>query len=187
VTPRAATPAQTPVVTGRATQRQLAPTTVQRSTPTVQRSTVDTRRFDQNNDGRTWNNNRDRDNWRNDGFRGWSRYRYFNAPSYAYRNWDRNRYYSWNNHRYHWFNNSWVIITPSYDYDYVDSYDAPIIADNIVTSVQAELSRRGYDPGPVDGVIGSRTRDALAQFQSDRGLAITGRIDQPTLLALGLA
>jgi hypothetical protein len=123
--------------------------------------------------------------WDNDDRRqSWERYRYFRAPSWVYRNWDRNRSYWWNDHRYHWFGGNWVIIDPGYAY--VDSYAQPIIGSNVVSEVQYELTRRGYYPGAVDGILGGQTRDAIAQFQADRGLPVTGRINQLLLDELGI-
>ena len=40
--------------------------------------------------------------------------------------------------------------------------------------IQRGLKRRGYDPGPVDGLLGRRTARALRKFQADHGLAVTG-------------
>jgi hypothetical protein len=57
---------------------------------------------------------------------------------------------------------------------------------NIATEVQDELNRRGYDSGLADGILGSQTRKAIAQFQRDSGLPVTGRIDRPLLVALGI-
>lgn len=45
-----------------------------------------------------------------------------------------------------------------------------------VRTVQRQLIGLGYDPGPVDGVEGQRTRQAIRQFQSDAGLGEDGRI-----------
>lgn len=36
--------------------------------------------------------------------------------------------------------------------------------------VQRQLAKRGYDPGPVDGVAGPKTQRALRQFQQSQGL-----------------
>ena len=58
-----------------------------------------------------------------------------------------------------------------------------------IRSIQQELKNRGYDPGPIDGVIGSQTRTAIRSFQTDNGLAVgvEGRsIPYETLKALGL-
>lgn len=40
-----------------------------------------------------------------------------------------------------------------------------------VADIQRDLKRLGYDPGPVDGVIGPRTKAAIAQFEGDQGHA----------------
>jgi peptidoglycan hydrolase-like protein with peptidoglycan-binding domain len=53
--------------------------------------------------------------------------------------------------------------------------------------VQAQLQDDGYYAGPVDGILGPQTREALAAFQADHGLAITSAADGPTLQTLGLA
>ena len=49
---------------------------------------------------------------------------------------------------------------------------------------QEALLKQGYTPGPADGLMGSRTRDALQQFQRDLGLSKTGKIDDATKAAL---
>ena len=40
--------------------------------------------------------------------------------------------------------------------------------------IQRGLGIAGFDPGPVDGVFGSRTREALRQWQSQVGVSATG-------------
>jgi len=47
-----------------------------------------------------------------------------------------------------------------------------------VSRVQAGLAKLGYDPGPVDGVMGNRTGAAIRKYQSDHNLLVDGR---PTL------
>ena len=59
--------------------------------------------------------------------------------------------------------------------------------DPIIEAVQRELDERGYDPGEIDGLTGSRTRGAIRKFQRSAGLPDTGKIDEATLAALGLA
>jgi len=72
-------------------------------------------------------------------------------------------------------------------------YDGPIYGyndlspDQVIVNVQSQLQRDGYYAGPVDGILGSQTRQALAAFQADHGLAITSAVDRPTLATLGLA
>ena len=55
-----------------------------------------------------------------------------------------------------------------------------------VEAVQRRLVELGYEPGTVDGLMGPRTRTALAALQRDRALAATGHVDADTLAALGL-
>ena len=57
----------------------------------------------------------------------------------------------------------------------------------IVATVQRRLSELGYPVGAVDGKTGSRTRQAIADFQRDQGLPITGVADESLLSALNTA
>jgi len=50
--------------------------------------------------------------------------------------------------------------------------------------VQQRLLDRGFDIGEVDGMIGSKTREAIKQFQSRNGLPEDGRAGQRVLNAL---
>jgi hypothetical protein len=173
-------------------------TRVLRSQPVASRAVLESRRIDNDRgdgdrrfDDRRDNDRRDndrRDNdsrWANDRQRSWQRYSHYHAPSSAYRNWERHRTYSWNDHRYHWYGGSWIIIDPGYAY-VESSPRLSAVGGNVVAEVQVELQRAGYHPGPADGVIGGRTRSAIAQYQSDRNLPVTGRIDRPLLSSLGI-
>jgi peptidoglycan hydrolase-like protein with peptidoglycan-binding domain len=53
-----------------------------------------------------------------------------------------------------------------------------------VRAVQQQLLVAGFYPGPVDGLMGGRTREAIRAFQRKRGFPVTGRIDQASLGAL---
>jgi hypothetical protein len=78
---------------------------------------------------------------------------------------------------------------PSYSYY---EYDAPIYGydglpvDEIIANVQAALQDLGYYLYEVDGVFGPLTQEALARFQRDYGVPISGAIEPQTLSALGL-
>jgi peptidoglycan hydrolase-like protein with peptidoglycan-binding domain len=52
--------------------------------------------------------------------------------------------------------------------------------------VQERLKTAGFYPGPVDGFLGPRTRDALRRFQETKGLEVTGEADKATRKALEL-
>jgi len=51
----------------------------------------------------------------------------------------------------------------------------------LVYNIQMSLARLGYDPGPVDGVYGQQTADAISQFQHANRLPVTGE-PSPQLL-----
>ena len=57
----------------------------------------------------------------------------------------------------------------------------------MIADVQAVLQEEGYYTGEVDGLLGPLTRQALAGWQADNGLAITQAIDEPTLESLDMA
>ena len=55
-----------------------------------------------------------------------------------------------------------------------------------ILEAQTTLTKKGYDPGPVDGLWGGKTKRALQSFQKDKGLTVTGRLDRETRKRLGL-
>jgi len=55
-----------------------------------------------------------------------------------------------------------------------------------VKAIQEALQKNGYDPGPADGRMGSKTRTALKDYQKSQGLKDTGRPDSETLAKLGV-
>ncbi|WP_026379853.1 peptidoglycan-binding protein [Afifella pfennigii] len=54
----------------------------------------------------------------------------------------------------------------------------------LIQRAQDLLIARGYDPGPADGVFGEKTRQAIAAFQRDKGLQVSGDIDTGLIKAL---
>jgi len=56
-----------------------------------------------------------------------------------------------------------------------------------VERVQKALKQMGHDPGPIDGVMGAHTRDALRAYQTKQGLDATGQLDDATRAKLGQA
>lgn len=135
-------------------------------------------------------------NWRGDAFRGqrYAAFRNYNRQWHD-RSWWRshyNRIIFVNNGWYYWNAGYWF---PAWGYapsvSYV--YDGPIYAyngwtpDRVTVGVQEQLARAGYYDGPIDGVLGPMTREAIAAYQADNGLAVTSAIDEPTLATLGIA
>lgn len=58
------------------------------------------------------------------------------------------------------------------------------LPDLAVRRAQLLLLYLGYHPGPVDGVVGRFTRDALLQFQTNEKLSETGALDSVTAARL---
>jgi peptidoglycan hydrolase-like protein with peptidoglycan-binding domain len=50
--------------------------------------------------------------------------------------------------------------------------------------LQTQLNRLGFEAGPSDGVIGSKTRQAIEKFQQQKGLNASGQLDRQTIAAL---
>ena len=134
-------------------------------------------------------------NWRGDAFRGqrYTAFRNYNRQWHD-RGWWRSHYdriVFVNNGWYYWNAGYWF---PAWGYapsvTYV--YDGPIYGynglspDRVTVNVQEQLARAGYYDGPIDGMLGPMTREAIAAYQADNGLAITSAIDEPTLATLGL-
>ena len=133
--------------------------------------------------------------WRGEAFRG-QRYAAFHNYHRQWhdRGWWRSHYdriIFVNNGWYYWNAGYWF---PAWGYapsvSYV--YDGPIYAynglspDRVTVNVQEQLARAGYYDGPIDGLLGPMTREAIAAYQADNGLAVTSAIDEPTLATLGL-
>ena len=134
-------------------------------------------------------------NWRGNQFQG----RNYAVFRNYHRQWhDR----GWWSHRYsriifvsggwwYWNAGYWF---PAWGYDSYAyyPYDGPIYGysnltpDRVVMNVQTQLSNDGYYSGPIDGVLGPMTREAIAAFQADHGLAVTSTVDEPTMATLGL-
>jgi peptidoglycan hydrolase-like protein with peptidoglycan-binding domain len=77
---------------------------------------------------------------------------------------------------------------PTYTYD----NDGPIYAygnllpDQVISNVQIELQQEGYYAGPINGSLDEPTRAAIATYQRDHGLNISGTVDATTVQSLGL-
>jgi hypothetical protein len=93
---------------------------------------------------------------------------------------------------YYWDGGYWF---PAFGYDPLYDtyeYDGPIytygdlLPDQVIVNVQRSLQQLGYYSGGLNGSLGPATRAALAAYQQDAGLAVTGSIDAPTVESLGL-
>ena len=100
--------------------------------------------------------------------------------SWPYSNWGYGTswgypYSYWGGYPYSGYNNYYSYYTPTYGYN-----------GSLVAAVQRRLGQLGYYHGVVDGVVGPRTRDAIAAFESRNGLVVDGRISRPLLDTLRL-
>lgn len=95
-------------------------------------------------------------------------YWYWNA-GWWYPAWGYSPYY--NNYSYN---------GPIFGYGYASPFD-------VTAQVQRALASQGYYYGPIDGILGPGTRNAIQRYQIDHGLYATAAIDEPTLYRLGLA
>ncbi|HET6888992.1 MAG TPA: peptidoglycan-binding domain-containing protein [Candidatus Udaeobacter sp.] len=71
------------------------------------------------------------------------------------------------------------------DYNAADANGAPV-PDPTVEATQERLAQLGYYNGPVDGIFGPTTRDAVANYQIDNQLDVTGSLSPDTLQSLGV-
>jgi putative peptidoglycan binding protein len=92
-----------------------------------------------------------------------------------------------------WYDGWWY---PAWGYDpYYSHYDynGPIYGydglrpDEVIADVQAALQQMGYYTYAVDGVLGPATEAAIANYQRDSGLPVTGAIDPVTVRSLGFS
>jgi hypothetical protein len=63
-------------------------------------------------------------------------------------------------------------------------YSFGSLPDLNVRAAQVYLNFLGFDPGRIDGVMGSRTRSALVDFQTKQKLTVTGKLNDATTAAL---
>ena len=75
-----------------------------------------------------------------------------------------------------------------YDNDNQSAYggSGQSAANATVSAVQSELAKLGYYNGAIDGTVGDQTQAALARYQEDNDLSVTGTLDAATLQSLGV-
>jgi hypothetical protein len=124
--------------------------------------------------------------------------RWFSADTH--RDWNRNKVHHWKGHRYRWYDGGWLMIGTGFwpfgypyyhPYEYSgDIYQPSYVSDygggDAVFDVQRALADVGYYYGELDGIFGPLTSRAIADYQTDRGLRVTGRINHALLESLGL-
>jgi hypothetical protein len=121
-----------------------------------------------------------------------------------HRDWDRDHAHFHHNRVFVFVDGLWWGLYPwdyypyyaygyPYDYyqgynDYDSSYASPEQDANnpTVSAVQSQLAKLGYYNGAIDGTLGDQTEAALARYQEDRDLSVTGTVDAATLQSLGI-
>src|SRR5438034_9629047 len=127
-----------------------------------------------------------------------------------HRDWDRRHAHFFHNRFFVFDDGFWFGLDPGfYPWDYLPYYaddyypydyyadDQPYdntepvdngvpAADATVQAVQTQLTQLGYYNGPVDGIFGPATRDAVANYQIANQLNVTGSLSPDTLQSLGL-
>jgi putative peptidoglycan binding protein len=75
-----------------------------------------------------------------------------------------------------------------YNYDDQPAYAGSdqSVGNAIVSAVQSQLARLGYYNGVIDGVLGDQTEAAIARYQEDQDLSVSGIVDAATLQSLGI-
>jgi hypothetical protein len=94
--------------------------------------------------------------------------------------WDYYPYYSYDYYPYDYYTNS-----QPYDNTGVNNGIAAADA-TVVEAAQTELTQLGYYTGPIDGMFGPTTRDAVANYQIAKQLNVTGSLSPDTRQSLGL-
>lgn len=56
-----------------------------------------------------------------------------------------------------------------------------------VKAAQRALQSKGYYGGPIDGIVGPKTRNGLREYQGDANLTVTGQLDGATARKLGVS
>lgn len=132
-----------------------------------------------------------------------------------HRDWDRHGAHYWNGHWWAWDGYDWLGLDAGffpwdyfpyyaydyYPYDYYPGYYADVepyysndgisdytpTPDPNVVAVQNDLANLGYYHGSIDGIYGRDTRDAVARYQTDHNLTVTGTLTTQTLQSLGVS
>jgi hypothetical protein len=99
--------------------------------------------------------------------------------------WDYYPYYAFDYYPYDYYPGYYSDVEPYYNNEGVSYTNVPE-PDSTVAAVQTRLVQLGYYNGPADGIYGPLTRDAVARFQTDENVPVTGSLSGGTLEALGV-
>lgn len=111
-----------------------------------------------------------------------------NHGTYAFAShagWNHGHEYYWHGHHYRWYGNGWYMLD-LYPFAAGYYYGPGYNSDSLAVQVQQDLEHDGYYEGPIDGIVGPVTSNAIAAYQQDNGLPVTGAINGPLLQSMGL-
>ena len=78
-----------------------------------------------------------------------------------------------------------VIEAPQVNFDAVlNRLETDHLSPSDIRNVQTELKRRGFDPGPIDGVVGERTLSALNAYRQSVRLSPAPAVSRESVSAL---
>src|SRR3954452_25249454 len=98
--------------------------------------------------------------------------------------WDYYPYYAYDYYPYDYYPGYYADVEPYYYNEGV--YSNTPMQDPTVSAVQKDLTQLGYYNGPIDGIYGPSTRDAVAKYQIAKQLDVNGSLSAQTLQSLGL-
>jgi hypothetical protein len=122
-----------------------------------------------------------------DGF-WWGLYPWDYYPYYGYDyGYDPSDYSNDNPYGYSGYPYDGADYSSSQPYGYYNGY-APSgqYSNSVVGAVQSKLASLGYYHGAIDGVLGDESEAAVARYQQDQNLSVTGTVNSATLQALDL-
>ena len=61
---------------------------------------------------------------------------------------------------------------------YLNTYSGDISLRKLTRKIQYLLTELGYDPGPIDGIVGQKTRSAIFKFETDYSFPVVGQISE---------
>ncbi len=95
--------------------------------------------------------------------------------------WNQGQVNNWNGHQYRWFDGGWLMVDGGFWP--VPGYQG---GGSLMAGAQQQLAADGYYNGPIDGIAGPGTRQAIASYQNANNLPVTGHLNIPTQQSLGL-
>jgi hypothetical protein len=114
---------------------------------------------------------------------------YYPSGYYAYGSYPGDYYDDPYGYSYDGYPNDYSYNDSSDPYNYSDDSGSAASVqprDPTVRAIQTKLEQLGYYHSTVDGILGDETEAAIARYQQDHDLSVTGTVTTATLHSLGL-